>query len=220
MMTTRCMAAGSKAGARQRADHRPFSAAAGGGGCRRSPQHRLGWDPGLEEAALALVAVAPVGGAQHPPAAPVERPAPQAVAFKGQQEIEGKETKPDPALIEDPRQSHSLDTAIGDEIAEERPPQPVKQQPQGAKQGRAPGEAILDENETFGTVDAVGGGVRRLVHGEGLHGCPGSGNKVAFYALAVALASALREPSYGAAGSRARPARMATGASDVPPRPP
>src|SRR4029077_2296891 len=53
----------------------------------------------------------PLSGPHLPPASPVERPAPQAVAFEGQQEIEGEETEPDPALIDDPRQAHRLDGA-------------------------------------------------------------------------------------------------------------
>src|SRR6185295_127106 len=81
-----------------------------------------------------------------------------------------QETKPDPALIDDPRQPHRLDTAIGGDIADQWPPQAVSEEPQWSKQGRPPGKAVLDEDEAFGTVDAVGRGVRRLVHGEGLHG--------------------------------------------------
>src|SRR5262245_49362641 len=214
MMTTRCM--GSLVVPLQRGDDGPLLAALPLPGAGHGwPDDRLRRNPSLKEAALAFAAVAPIGRAQRPPAASRQRPAPQRVAFEGQEQIEGDEAQTGPASVEDRRQTQGLDAAVGDEVGEERPPQTIEQKPQRPKHRRPPGEPILDEDEAFRAVHAVGRGIGRLVHGKGQHGsAPGTGLSgllswmglarllvcdrlalplmlAAFYALSLALARLL-----------------------------
>ena len=68
-------------------------------------------------------------------------------------------------------QPHALEDAAQHDVAQQRPPQPVGEQPDRREQRRDPGEAVLDEDEAFRPVDAVGRRIGRLVHGEREHGC-------------------------------------------------
>src|SRR5262245_66631347 len=108
MMTTRCMAS-LVALPLQRGDDRPVLAGwplPGSGRVR--PNNRLRRDPRLKEAALAFASVEPIGRAQQPPAASRQRPAPQRVAFEGQEQIEGEQAQTSPASVEDRRQPQGL----------------------------------------------------------------------------------------------------------------
>src|SRR5262249_17992718 len=158
-MTTRCMALRGLvrlvAGSDQPANHGPVTPTAAAG-CRSRPRRddRLRGDPGRKEAAFAFAAIATVAGAQHAPAAPLQRPAPQRVALEGDHEIEGHQAEGGPTRVDDRRHACAFDGSVGDDIGQQRPPQAVHQQPQRAEQQRTPGEPLLDEDQAFRPIDA------------------------------------------------------------------
>ena len=107
-----------------------------GAGGRRRRNDRLAPAATLEEAALALGRSLAGDGAEHAPAAPLERPAAQRVGLEADQQVEGEAGERDPARVDGVDEPHQLENAATIDIAEQRPPQPVHEEPDRREQGR------------------------------------------------------------------------------------
>ena len=134
-----------------------------GGGVRRDLGMRR--QPDLEEAALAVLAVAPGDGPDETPTAALQRGAVERAGFEAEHDL-GRSA---PARCRGSAAPSALSAhttkPTAPTIDGELEPHALPQQPQRRHQRGEPREAVLDEDELLGAIEAIGRHVRRLMHG-------------------------------------------------------
>ena len=166
MMATRCMA---RLRSGRPAGRRGVAPSAGRRSGRRRDD-RLRRQPGLEEPPLALGGGLAGHRAERAPAAPTERPAAERVGLEADHEIDRQDRQADPALIDARHALDQLEPAAQHDKAQERPPQPIRDEPDRREESGDPAETVLDEDKALRPVDAVGRRIGRLMHGKREHG--------------------------------------------------